>query len=213
VKKPTERLLRAPGDDRDDAPTAADMPTKPSFGRNTQTPRPNHTELDFNALRGGDAAHTGANPRWMLPIAIVTFLGLLGGGWYFISTLLAFKTAILANQTSVLGPYPNFAVIFVIIPAFCGPFYFLIDYLGIKTGIRPFTSPQGIAATIALGIVLLTVSFLPVTLIRHKDNVFATEHGYGYCFSPFDPQRVHVYALRSYVDTYGCPTVNIQQQQ
>ena len=188
-------------------------PAKPSFGRQVQAPRADHAELDFNALRGGDAGHGGANPRWMLPIAIITFLGILAGGWYFISTMLAFKTAILANQTSVLGPYPNFAVIFVIIPAFCGPFYFLMDYLGIKTGISPFTSPQGIAATIALGIVLLSLSFLPVTLIRHKDNVFASEHGYGYCFSPFDPQRVHVYALRSYVDTYGCPTVNIQQQQ
>jgi hypothetical protein len=213
MKKPTERLLRGPNDRDDDAPvTAAAAPAKPSFGRGTKTPRPDHDELDFSALRGSNAAHTGGNPRWLIPIAIVTLLGILGGGWYFIATTLAFKTGILANQTSVLGPYPNFAVIFVIIPAFCGPFYFLMDYLDIRTGISPFTSLKGLAATFAIGIILLALSFLPVTLIRHKDNVFATEHGYGFCSSPFDPQHVHVYALRDYVDTYGCPTVNLQQQ-
>lgn len=218
VKKTTIRPLTTPADAT--TSEAADKPARATFGKNRQAAGKNRQavprdpdELDFNALRTGGAERGGAiqAPRWMFPILIATALGILAGAIYYIIITLDFKNAISANQTSVLGPYPSYAVIFVIIPAFCGPFYILMDYLGARTGIPPFTSVKGLAATALIGLVLVYLSFLPVKVIRHKDNVFAGQHGYTYCSSVFDPQRVHVYALASYVAAYGCPTVAPQQ--
>jgi len=187
-------------------------PPHKAFGRATQTEAKVDDEpIDFNALRGGPADNGADYPRWMIPILIATFLGILLGAIYFIHVTLAFKTAVMLNVTDIFGPYPDFAVIFVMIPAFCGPFYFLIDYLRIKTNINPYTSPQGIAGTIVLFLVLGSLSLLPVSLIRHHSSAFARAHGYVRCSSPFDPQHIRVFALKSYVDTYGCPTYTVPQ--
>jgi hypothetical protein len=214
LKKTTERPLTTPADHYARAAEAVDKPARPSFGHSQPGGPREPTGLDFDALRGGgdDRGSTIQPPRGMIPVFIATIAGILLGGVYFIATMLAFKTAILANETSVPGPYPSFAVIFVIIPAFCGPFYFLMDYLGGKTGISPFTSIKGIAATIIIGALLLELSFLPAAVIRYKDNSFASQHGYTYCASVFDPQRVHIYALASYAAVYGCPTAAPPQQ-
>lgn len=208
LKKTAERPLTTPADHHARLSEAPDEPAKPSFGRSKPAAPQDPAALDFNALRGGGNAQGATQPpRWMIPIFIATVIGILLGGVYFISTMLAFKNAMVANETSVLGPYPSFAVVFVIIPAFCGPFYFLMDYLGGRTGIPPFTTPLGLAATAGIGALLVLLSFLPVSVIRHTDNEFASQHGYTYCSSLFDPQRVHIYALQSYVAAYGCPTV------
>ncbi len=208
MKKTANRPLTTPADLHARGAGPADKPARPSFGRSQQATPQEPDGLDFNALRGdGNEQSTTQAPRWMLPIFIATITFILLGGVYFISTMLAFKAAMVGNETSVPGPYPSFAVVFVIIPAFCGPFYFLMDYLGGRTGIPPFTSPQGLAATALIGVLLVLLSCLPVSLMRHTDNNFASQHGYTYCSSVFDPQRVHIYALQSYVAAYGCPTV------
>lgn len=170
----------------------------------------NPDALDFASLRGGPAPPE--NPPFMIPIAIVTFLGILAGAWYFIDITMGFKNAVLLNVTDIYGPYPDFAVIFVMIPAFCGPFYFLIDYLRVKTDI-PYNDPRGIAGILLLFVVLGTLAALPVSLIRHHTSGFALAHGYVRCSSPFDPQHIRVFALRSYVNTYGCPTYTVGQSQ
>jgi hypothetical protein len=215
MKKPTSKPLRNFRDEQADTPAAADAPGRPSFGRgqaNAATRAPvDQPGFSLDELRGGNADYAAQAPRWMFSITLATMIGILLGAFYFIHVTLAFKTSIIANETSVPGPYPSFAVVFVLIPAFCGPFYFLMDYLGVRTGIHPFTTPQGIGATITIGLILFLVSFLPVSVIRHKDNAFANQHGYIRCASPFDPQRVHVYALQSYVNAYGCPTVAVPQ--
>ena len=180
-----------------------------TFGRG-KPPAPADAEtLDFASLRGEPAV--AEYPPWMLPILAATFLGILLGAIYFIHVTLAFRNAIISNVTDIFGPYPDYAVIFVMIPAFFGPFYFLIDYLRIKTNIHPYKTPQGIAGTLLLGLVLGTLALLPVTVIRHNTNAFATAHGYVKCSSPFDPAHVKVYAIKSYVDTYGCPTYTVGQ--
>ncbi len=212
MKKTTIRPLTTPADlARSEAAAPEDKPARASFGRGHHASTPaNPDELDFNALRGGghsSARSTIQAPRGMVPVFIVTIIGILLGAVYFISTMLAFKNAMVSNQTSVLGPYPSFAVAFVIIPAFFGPFYFLMDYLGARTGIPPFTSPKGIAATLIIGVLLVQLVRLPVAVIRHTDNSFASQHGYSYCSNVFDPQHLHIYALQSYIAAYGCPTI------
>jgi len=217
LKKTTIRPLTTPADlARSEAAAAApeDKPARASFGRGHQaSPPADPDELDFNALHGGghsSAQSTTQAPRGMIPVFIVTIIGILLGAVYFINTMLAFKNAMLGNQTSVLGPYPSYAVAFVIIPALLGPFYFLMDYLGGRTGVPPFTSIKGIAATLIIGVLLLQLVRLPVAVIRHTDNNFASQHGYSYCSNVFDPQRLHIYALQSYIAAYGCPTIGPQ---
>lgn len=211
MKKTTSKPLRTFRDDNDATPATVDAPPKPSFGRGQKSAGQDQSGFSIEELRGGNAEYSPQAPRWMLSILLATTIGILLGGMYFIHVTVAFKSAIIANETSVAGPYPSFAVIFVLIPAFCGPFYFLMDYLGLKTGINPFTTPQGIGASITIGLILILVSLLPVSVMRHKDNTFANQHGYIRCASPFDPQRVHVFALQAYVNEYGCPTVGIPQ--
>lgn len=209
MKKSAERPLTTPADHHARlAATAAERPAKAVFGRQQAAAPQAPAAFDFNELPGGGAVPgTIQPPRGTIPAFIATITGILLGGWYFIHSMLAFKTAMLADQTSVPGPYPNFAVSFVILPALCGGFYFLMDYLGQRTGIPPFTSPKGLAASILIGILFLLASRLPAAVIRHADNNLAAQRGYTYCTSLFDPQRVHIYALQSYVAAYGCPTV------
>jgi hypothetical protein len=153
-----------------------------------------------------------APPRAAITALAATLAAVLLGTLYFVHNTLAFRNAILTNTTSVAGPYPNTAVIFVIIPALCGAFYFLLDYIGIKTGVSPFKTAEGIAGSVILGIALLALSLVPAAMLRHQDNAFALEHGYVRCSSLFDPARQRVYAMRSYVDAYGCPTAAPPQE-
>jgi hypothetical protein len=132
---------------------------------------------------------------------------MLLGGFYFIHVTLSFQHAIASNLTSVEGPYPSSAVAFVAFPVLCGLAYFLLDYARVRTGIDPFTTPLGWAMTAGAFLLLLLVLQLPSMIIRHTDNQFAAQHGYEWCSSPFDPSRQHIYALQSYVTSYGCPTV------
>ncbi len=62
-----------------------------------------------------------------------------------------------------------------------------------------------------LFLALGSLALLPVTVIRHSTNAFATAHGYIECSSPFDAAHIKVYAIKSYVDTYGCPTYTVPQ--
>jgi hypothetical protein len=186
-----------------------------SFGRSqaaapvTQAADPD--ALDFTALRGGPADAPDF-PRWMLPILAVTIIGILLGAFYFIHVTLAFKTAIMLNVTDIYSPYPDNAVIYVMIPAFCGPFYCLIDFLRLKTGISP-RSPAGIAGIFVLFVALGALALLPISVIRHHTVAYAAAHGYTKCSNQFDPQHIKVYALKNYVEAYGCPTYTVGQPQ
>ena len=151
--------------------------------------------------------------RRTISILSLTTLGVLLGGYYFFYVLLNFKNAIVANATEVPGPYPNAAVIYLVIPVLFGVFYVLMDYLQINTGINPYRSPRGIAIAIATVILLWAVSGVPGDVIKHVTNRFTAQHGFAMCSSPFDPQHLHVYALQTYTAAYGCPTVPPPQQQ
>jgi hypothetical protein len=211
MKKPLSKPLINFRDATANETVAADTSSRPSFGRGQKSTPRDEAEFSLDELRGGDEPYATQTPRWMVPALIATTIGILLGGLYFIHVTVSFKSSIIANETSVAGPYPSFAVIFLVIPVFCGLFFFLVDYAGLKTGKSPFTTLQGIGISIAIGLILFLVSFLPVSVIRHKDNSFANQHGYVKCSSPFDPQHVHVYALQGYVNAYGCPTVSAPQ--
>lgn len=186
-------------------------PVPRSFGRARPPAPEDQPALDFNALRGGGTALAATPPRWMSAVLPAIMLGFLLGGLYFIHVTLAFKSAVMANTTTIYGPYPPFAVIFAVIPAYCGIFYFLLDLFRLKTGISPFTNPRGIAVSTATAIILIALIYWPISLIRHNDNAFAAGHGYIRCSSLFDPHHLRVYALKNYVDVYGCPTVSLPQ--
>jgi hypothetical protein len=187
-------------------------PTPPSgFGRARRDTAEDRAGVDFGALRGGGTEVAAEAPRWMLPVLLAILVCLLLGGVYFIHAMLAFKDAIEANITAIYGPYPPFAAFFVIIPAYCGVFYFLLDFLRLKTGAAPFSTLRGSAICLGAALVLLALIYPPMALIRHNDNEFALGHGYIRCASLFDPHHTRVYALRSYVDLYGCPTVTMPQ--
>lgn len=181
-------------------------PPRPAFGRAKAVAPENQPALDFAALRG-DAGEEGAPPsRRMIAILIAIMLTLVLGCLYFVHVTLAFKSAIEANITAVYGPYPPFAVVFAVIPAYCGIIYFLLDFIRFKSGVGPFTSPRGIAVSVAGGIFLAALCYLPILLVKHNEISFATGHGYTLCSSLFDPHHIQIYALKTYVDAYGCPS-------
>lgn len=185
-------------------------PPQRNFGRARPAMAPDEpAPLDFASLRGGEGPAQA--PRWMLYAALAILLALLAGGIYFVHATLAFKAAVNANVTTIYGPYPPFALVFVIVPVIFGILYFVLDYFHFKTGVPAYASPRGIAILLAVFAVLAALSYLPVSLIRHGDNGFARAHGYVRCASPFDPQHVRVYAEKTYVDMYGCPTVTLPQ--
>lgn len=162
--------------------------------------------LDFEMLRGRNAPQTLQITRLTITILSVLAAAVLLGGWYFIHTMLRFKTSALLTQTAILGPYPNEVVIYVTIPILGVLLYVFLDYFKIKTGLHPFKTPQGIGVTVLAFSLFWAISGLPGTLIKHETNAFAAAHGYEKCSSLFDPQHIRVYALSSYVESYGCPT-------
>src|SRR6516165_2250630 len=193
MKKPESKLLRN-FRDQEEQPAS---PPRPDFGHGQHPAQ--EEAFDFAALRDGGVAATETAPRWMLPVAIGCTVLMLLGGYYFIHVTLSFQYAIASNLTSVEGPYPSSAVLFIAFPVLCSIAYFLLGFVLIRTGIDPFTTPLGLGMVAGAFVVLLLVLQLPSMLIRHKDNQFAAQHGYEWCSSPFDPSRQHIYALQSYV--------------
>lgn len=205
MKKPTSKMLRN-FTDRDEEPASSAPPPRPSFGQGRRAAADDGA-FDFSSLRNSGNEAPEPAPRWMLPVGIATLIFMALGGFYFIHTTLSFQNTINANYTSAEGPYPNGAVIFAVFPVLAGLLYFALDYFRIKTNIDPFTTPRGLAVTVAGVCAVLLLSHLLALLIRHQDNVYAAQHGYEWCYSAFDPSHKHVYALQSYITAYGCPTV------
>ena len=193
--------------DRDEEPAPAAPPPRPAFGQGRRAAVADDDAFDFSSLRDGGNDAPEAAPRWMLPVGIATLIFMVLGGYFFIHTTLSFQGTINASYTSVEGPYPNEAVIYAVFPVLAGLLYFALDYFRIKTNINPFTTPRGLAVTVAGVCVVLLLCHLLALLIRHADNVYAAQHGYEWCYSAFDPSHRHVYALQSYITAYGCPTV------
>lgn len=193
--------------------TPAPSQRQPEFGRAAPgRPRPaDAADLDLAALREGGndaAAHTPA-PRWLRSALGLLTLLLAAGGIYFIHVLLAFKAEVESDITAIYGPYPNVAIIFVIFPAWAALCYFLYEALRLGTGRSLRAAPRAMAAGAGCAVLLLIAGLGLIPMMRHHDNHFARLHGYIRCASPFDPAHVRIYALKTYTDAYGCPTVSL----
>ncbi len=209
MKKTTPKLLR---NFRDQAgqPAPPPPPSPPAFGRG-QHHAPAAADIGLAALRDGGTPPAETRPRWLLPAGAACAVFMLLGGGYFFHVMLGFQKAIQASATSLEGPYPSSAVLFFVLPLFCAMGYFLLDYLRLKTGIALFTTPKGLAIVVGVTVFMLLLLQIPGALIHHMDDAFAAQHGYAWCSSPFDPARQHVYALQSYISSYGCPTFSLRQ--
>ncbi len=167
-------------------PPAPPPPSRPAFGRG-QRHAPVAEDLDRTALRDGGTPPPETRPRWLLPAGAACAVFVLLGGVYFIHVMLGFQKALQTSATSFEGPYPSSAVLLFALPLFCALGYFLLDYIHLKTGIAPFTTPKGLGVTAGVGLLMLLLLQLSGLLLRHMDDAFAARYGYAWCSSPFDP--------------------------